>query len=1166
MIKKLLDALSPVFRLPKSVKITLAVVAALGLGGLGAKGFGKGGGVFLIVLLVLLVVLVGGYLLWRAWQQKKHNAQLGGELQQHTSGSPRGISDPGQRARLDDLRKKFESGIEAYRSRGKDLYKLPWYAIVGEPGSGKTEAVRHSNVGFPPGMQDEFQGVGGTINMNWWFTNHAVLLDTAGRLMFEEVKPGETSEWREFLQLLKKNRPNCPVNGLFLVIPSDSLIKNSADEIAKKAGKIAQQLDTIQRVLDVRFPVFVIVTKCDKINGFREFFDGLTDPQLQHQMMGWSNPDPLDNPFRPELVSQHLDTVVQRLRRRRLGLMRDPVPENPTGRRTDEVDSLYALPHSLSLLSSRLRQYLETIFVAGEWSAKPLFLRGIYFSSSMREGAALDQDLAEAMGVPVDDLPEGKIWERERAYFLRDLFLEKVFREKGLVTNASNTTTMLRSRKIALFSFGFVGLVIFIALAWFGVSSLRNGIKDQSDYWSAVGDAGWQNKDWKQSIIPIRDNGTFADYITNQVYVANTVPPLMPLGEFHVKLRELADKPLKRNWLFPGLADKYNHNSKKAQRIVFEAGVLKPLVDASREKMKLGDTVPQKGQAEALATLIRLESDILSRTKGTNTGKIDAETAKSFMAPLMSYVTGQDTVPEPDLVSTMVWTYSTNEEGRGTWPPAAFSGTTNPTNNLANNIELRTGLECFLKSGTNTVQSQIGSWNQTADLRTALKKFQDNETDLFAAVQSGDQARIGRAFDELSKTKKSVDDQLAKNTSSTLFQGNASLTNAYQNLTKSMMVSAAGALDKIRQANELALKANPAHPLFVGVQTRLAEAQTDLTTRIEQLSASGDLAEIKGLEEMNLVKVDDAPAYAKRFSLYQDSFKAIDAKWINRDRLIGFKGEALDEFLGKQIAAVRKGASGYSGKLRSQVGDTCNSLLDRAESVQRAAFLAAYIDEAKKTIGSSESFPLVATLNGRALGGLPDLKKANSSLKLISEDVLAPSLKSLSSKETAAEWGSFTNHVLHLAGIAKAILGGSEDGPMVCTVSLRKLEDPPNPKDDWRNKGFWRNVKMTSEGEADKLKETALLQDEILGQCPVQQPFELLLYKVDESTDKQSYKSDPWGALWLICKFKGVPAQKNDMTTWVVDWPIESQLSTGAIRLTFKFDRPLPGWETWPMQ
>jgi type VI protein secretion system component VasK len=348
--------------------------------------------------------------------------------------------------------------------------------IVGEPGSGKTEAVRHSNVGFPPGMQDEFQGVGGTINMNWWFTNHAVLLDTAGRLMFEEVKPGETSEWKEFLNLLKKNRPNCPINGLFLVIPSDSLIKDSADAIQNKAGKIAQQLDVIQRVLDVRFPVFVVVTKCDKVNGFREFFDGLTDPQLQHQMMGWSNPAPLDEPFKPELVDKHLEQVAGRLRRRRLGLLRDPVPENSEGRRTDEVDSLYAFPHSLETLSSRLRRYLETIFIAGEWSAKPLFLRGIYFSSSMREGAALDAELAEAIGVAVDELPEGKVWERERAYFLRDLFLEKVFREKGLVTRASNTKTMLRGQQIALYGFGFGALVLFSVIAWFAMGNLKSTV------------------------------------------------------------------------------------------------------------------------------------------------------------------------------------------------------------------------------------------------------------------------------------------------------------------------------------------------------------------------------------------------------------------------------------------------------------------------------------------------------------------------------------------------------------------------------------------------------------------------------------------------------------------------------------------------------------------
>ena len=209
------------------------------------------------------------------------------------------------------------------------------------PGAGKTEAIRHCNVGFPPGLQDEMQGVGGTINMNWWFTNRAVLLDTAGRLMFEEVAPGETHEWPEFLKLLRRNRPNCPINGLLLVIPCDSLVKDTEADITRKAGKIAQQLDVIQRTLDVRFPVFVLITKSDLLDGFREFFDDM-DPDSQHQMVGWSNPQPRDVPFDPGLVDQHIQTVVQRIRKRRLGLLKDPIPQHGAARRTDEVDSLYS--------------------------------------------------------------------------------------------------------------------------------------------------------------------------------------------------------------------------------------------------------------------------------------------------------------------------------------------------------------------------------------------------------------------------------------------------------------------------------------------------------------------------------------------------------------------------------------------------------------------------------------------------------------------------------------------------------------------------------------------------------------------------------------------------------------------------------------------------------
>ena len=102
--------------------------------------------------------------------------------------------------------------------------------------------------------------------------------------------------------------------------------------------------------------------------------------------------------------------------------MLDPVPVESGGRRADEVDRLYDYPQSLSALAPRLRRYLETIFVAGEWTSRPLFLRGIYFTSSMREGSALDEELAQVMGLPVDRLPAGRAWERDHSYFLRDLF------------------------------------------------------------------------------------------------------------------------------------------------------------------------------------------------------------------------------------------------------------------------------------------------------------------------------------------------------------------------------------------------------------------------------------------------------------------------------------------------------------------------------------------------------------------------------------------------------------------------------------------------------------------------------------------------------------------------------------------------------------------------
>lgn len=657
--------------------------------------------------LALIAVLFLAYKFALKWWDKRKASPMEKAIKSSAATTPTGIAEPAKRARLDDLRKNFDTGVEKFRAAGKNLYSLPWYALVGEPGSGKTEAIRHCNVGFPPGLQDQLQGAGGTVNMNWWFTNHAVILDTAGRLMFEEVDPSATNEWQEFLKLLKKVRPNCPINGMLLVIPAESLIRDTADAIERKAGKIAAQLDQIQRVLGVRFPVFVVVTKCDLINGFREFFDEVTDPTLQHQIMGWSNPSSLDTPFNPEFIDQHLRTVQERLVRRRMTLLQDPVnTENPAASRTAQVDALFAFPESLMKIGPRLRRYLEMIFVAGEWSAKPLFLRGIYFTSSMREGTALDADLADALGMPVEALPEGRVWERERAYFLRDLFLQKVFRERGLVTRASNTSSHLKQRRAIVYGTGIIGSVLLLGFTVLASRDLSQSVDKPSKFWEAVGQT-YMKEERKTG----RDNANFpgGDYFNPIVMATNTVkaPPfsyegarakdsLVQIavsekngtpGRFPVEVKEQAEAKIRTPFVFSlwgmiagkGSLNFAEQGRQEAAGVIVEESVLRPTIEAARLRLKddleAAEAAPAAGDdnAKALAELVRLEVASVRGATGRTTK----------LANLVPYVfrpdagttgsTSRDNASADAVVLQPVidWTYSATG-GKRPWPPESL--------------------------------------------------------------------------------------------------------------------------------------------------------------------------------------------------------------------------------------------------------------------------------------------------------------------------------------------------------------------------------------------------------------------------------------------------------------------------------------------------------------
>ncbi|MCG3124748.1 MAG: hypothetical protein GIKADHBN_03233 [Phycisphaerales bacterium] len=686
---------------------------------------------YIAAALVVAVLLILAFKFFLKWRTKGRSAPFVGRLLGTTSGSPT-MADPAMRARVDDLRRRFEEGLEKFRAAGKDVYALPWVLMAGPTGSGKTEAIRHCNVGFPPGLHDPLQGTGGTLNMNWWFTNQAVILDTAGKMFMEETG----TEWKELMKLLKTWRPLQPINAMILAIGVDSLIKDSAEKIESEASKVARQLDAISRDLDVRFPVYIWVTKCDLLIGFREFTSTISDPALQHQMLGWSNPADLDDPFQPERVTDHLEQVCKRLIRRRGGLLSDPTPQNMQSvnpRRIDETDALFALPESLASIGSRLRRYLELIFVQGEWSSKPLFLRGIYFTSALQEGAELDEAIARAMGVSVEALPGGvQFAPTKKSYFLRDVLTSKVFPEKGLVTRATNVKQQQRGRKLALLASGIGVVLLCIGLTIWGWRELAGRVDRPAKLWDRIGREITTNPERFKLFREVEPGKIAVN--TEGVESLEWGTPLGLLTTTAAQTEP--EKRISAPVIFKGLAgllsDNLNDRVGAAHASVTELSVVAPLVSAARhhfEDASKIDWVANNGAAiDVFASLLQIDR-----------APADGDTGnKKAYFPVASYLrfTGVEGARIEALGADGIKKVESVVEqaalSGNSWPPAGMRAS--DTLSESRTRRLKAAVDSFNAHWPARLRAEVGP---LVDLQSALSRFASAEDQLVTLGQAG---------------------------------------------------------------------------------------------------------------------------------------------------------------------------------------------------------------------------------------------------------------------------------------------------------------------------------------------------------------------------------------------------------------------------------------------
>lgn len=353
---------------------------------------------------------------------------------------------PDQQAEIGAMQLEFQRAIAGLKSsrlghKGRDaLSLLPWYVIIGPPGAGKTTALRSSGLQFPYAKGGKVKGVGGTRNCDWWLTNEAIILDTAGRWSTQD---DDHDEWLAFLRLLRKTRPKKPVNGILLAVSLLDLDGGEA-EVAALAKALRERLDEVTGCLDMVVPVYLLVTKTDLVPGFVEMWGDLRDKE-RGQIWGVTLPLLASPDERTGLLEEQLQELFDVAGQRAFFRMCDE-------RRLEARHKIFEFAPQLEALGRNLSLLVADLFADNVYQDAPI-LRGVYFTSGTQEGRPIDrimQNMASAFGVAERAAAASVAVTKPKSYFLRDVFTEVVFPDQAAAVRSSRVMRQQRLLRLGL--------------------------------------------------------------------------------------------------------------------------------------------------------------------------------------------------------------------------------------------------------------------------------------------------------------------------------------------------------------------------------------------------------------------------------------------------------------------------------------------------------------------------------------------------------------------------------------------------------------------------------------------------------------------------------------------------------------------------------------------
>jgi type VI secretion system protein ImpL len=281
--------------------------------------------------------------------------------------------------------------IDKY-GKNVNLARLPWYLFIGPMGSGKTTLLANSNIHFILSKQfkvETAKAITSSDNCDWWVTRDLVLVDVPGSYLTSKTKEAPQTGishflWRHLLSLIKKTHAKDSLQGILIALHLPEIIKF---ERSKKNQII---YDLKKRIVDVTeqfgrsLPIHLIITKCDLLPGFTEFFSECSSDEVAQT---WGITLEPSNETLPDLFTKRFEALIKRINKQLIWRMHQE--RDPNAR-----PYIKDFPLHLERLKEAITQLLKTLMIPH------LPLQGVYLTSSSQEYSIEETPPVKTTGAP----------------------------------------------------------------------------------------------------------------------------------------------------------------------------------------------------------------------------------------------------------------------------------------------------------------------------------------------------------------------------------------------------------------------------------------------------------------------------------------------------------------------------------------------------------------------------------------------------------------------------------------------------------------------------------------------------------------------------------------------------------------------------------------------